>query len=298
MATETTPLTRSSADELAAGLDALETPVVAEHAPWWREAWRSVWPVLAALATLVLLWQVAYLLELKPPYALPSPADTWTAFVEAVRDGTAGRAVALSLQRAVVGFAMSVVVGVALGVALAASSFLRRALGPIITGLQTLPSVAWVPAAIIWFQLSNATIYAVILLGAVPSIVNGLLSGTDQVPPLYLRVGQVLGAQGWTRIRFVLLPAALPGFLGGLKQGWAFAWRSLMAAELITMSPQLGTGLGQVLAIGRDTSDMALVVAAIGLIFLVGIAIELLFFAPLERHVLRARGLTGRVSTS
>jgi len=298
MATDAPSLKKSTADELAAGLDALETPVVVAHRPWWREAWRSVWPVLTALAALVLLWQIAYLLELKPPYALPSPADTWSAFVDAVKDGSAWRAVSLSLERAIVGFAMSVVIGVALGIALAASSFLRRALGPIITGLQTLPSVAWVPAAIIWFQLSNATIYAVILLGAVPSIVNGLLAGTDQVPPLFLRVGQVLGARGWTRIRFVLLPAALPGFLGGLKQGWAFAWRSLMAAELITMSPQLGTGLGQVLAIGRETSDMALVVAAIGLIFLVGIAVELLVFAPLERHVLRARGLTGRVSTS
>ena len=193
------------------------------------------------------------------------------------------------MQRAAVGFAMSVVVGVAIGVALAASPLLRRAFGPIITGLQSLPSVAWVPAAIIWFQLTDATMYAVILLGAVPSIVNGLLAGTDQVPPLYLRVGQVLGATGWTRIRFVLLPAALPGFLGGLKQGWAFAWRSLMAAELIVQTG-LGTGLGQILDLGRVTSDMSLVIASIGLIFLVGIVIELVVFAPLERHVLHSRG--------
>lgn len=298
MATESTALKSTRADDLAAGLDALESPVVVAERPWWRDAWRAVWPVLAALAAIVAVWQVAYVLELKPSYALPSPAATWSAFVSAVADGTAGRAVGLSLQRAAVGFAMSVVLGVAIGVALAASSFLRRAFGPIITGLQTLPSVAWVPAAIIWFQLSNAAIYAVILLGAVPSIVNGLLAGTDQIPPLYLRVGQVLGARGWTRIRFVLLPAALPGFLGGLKQGWAFAWRSLMAAELITYSAKLGIGLGQVLDIGRETSDMPLVVAAISLIFLVGITVELVVFAPIERHVLRSRGLTGRVSTS
>ncbi|RHA43102.1 ABC transporter permease [Cellulomonas rhizosphaerae] len=297
MATETS-LKESRAGDLAAGLDALESPVIVEQRPWWRDAWHSVWPVLAALAAIVAVWQIAYVLELKPSYALPSPADTWSAFVSSVSDGTAGRAVSLSLQRAAVGFSMSVVLGVAIGIALAASSLLRRAFGPIITGLQTLPSVAWVPAAIIWFQLTNQAIYAVILLGAVPSIVNGLLAGTDQIPPLYLRVGQVLGARGWTRIRYVLLPAALPGFLGGLKQGWAFAWRSLMAAELITYSAKLGIGLGQVLDIGRETSDMPLVVAAISLIFLVGIAVELLVFAPIERHVLRARGLTGRVSTS
>lgn len=298
MATDTTtPLPRRTTDgDLAAGLDALETPVAAPRSSAWRAAWRAVWPVLAALVALLVVWQVAYLLGLKPPYALPSPADTWQTLLGTIQDGSAWRAVTLSVQRAAIGFSMSVVVGVAIGVALAASPLLRRAFGPIITGLQSLPSVAWVPAAIIWFQLTDATMYAVILLGAVPSIVNGLLAGTDQVPPLYLRVGQVLGASGWTRIRFVLLPAALPGFLGGLKQGWAFAWRSLMAAELIVQTG-LGTGLGQILDLGRVTSDMSLVIASIGLIFLVGIVIELVVFAPLERHVLHSRGLTGQVST-
>ncbi|WP_456845885.1 ABC transporter permease [Cellulomonas sp. P5_C6] len=297
MATETAAPVRPSERDLAAGLDALETPIAVPRRSPWAEAWRAIWPVLAALTLLVAIWQVAYVLELKPPYALPSPADTWQTLLHSIQDGSAWRAVSLSLQRAAVGFILSVIVGVAIGVVLAASPLLRRAFGPIITGLQSLPSVAWVPAAIIWFQFSNATMYAVILLGAVPSIVNGLLAGTDQVPPLYLRVGQVLGARGWTRIRYVLLPAALPGFLGGLKQGWAFAWRSLMAAELITYSPQLGTGLGQLLDIGRQTSDMSLVIASISLIFLVGILIELLVFAPLERHVLHSRGLTGAVSS-
>jgi NitT/TauT family transport system permease protein len=300
MATDTSapptqPARRTTDDDLAAGLDALETPVAAPRTSAWSQAWRAIWPVLAALGALLVVWQVAYVLELKPPYALPSPADTWQTLLGTIQDGSAWRATTLSVQRAAVGFAMSVVVGVAIGVVLAASPLLRRAFGPIITGLQSLPSVAWVPAAIIWFQLTDATMYAVILLGAVPSIVNGLLAGTDQVPPLYLRVGQVLGATGWTRIRYVLLPAALPGFLGGLKQGWAFAWRSLMAAELIVQTG-LGTGLGQVLDLGRVTSDMSLVIAAIGLIFLVGIVIELVVFAPLERHVLHSRGLTGQAS--
>ena len=106
----------------------------------------------------------------------------------------------------------------------------------------------------------------------------------------------MLGARGWTRIRYVLLPAALPGFLGGLKQGWAFAWRSLMAAELITVS--IGGGLGQLLDTGRSLSDMSLVIVSIFLIFLVGIAIELVVFAPLERAVLHSRGLTGQASST
>jgi len=304
MATETTtPVTappvhdKPSDSALAAGLDALETPIVNPRPSFLSQVWRSAWPVLAALAALVVVWQIAFVLELKPPYALPSPADTWQTFLTAVQDGTAWLAISTSVRRAAVGFVMSVVIGIAIGTALAASPLLRRAFGPIITGLQSLPSVAWVPAAIIWFGLTDATLYAVILLGAVPSIVNGLLAGTDQVPPLFLRVGQVLGARGWTRIRHVLLPAALPGFLGGLKQGWAFAWRSLMAAELLTLAIG-GGGLGQLLETGRSLNDMSLVIVSIFLIFLVGIAVELIVFSPLERAVLHSRGLTGQTSNT
>src|SRR4051794_3907368 len=277
---------------LEAGLDALDTLVVAPRRSWWRTAWRAFWPTAAALLVLLAVWQVVYQSGIKPEDALPSPRQTWDTLLVAVQDGTAWRAVTLSLQRGGIGFVISVLVGTVLGVLMATVPLLRRALGPIVTGLQSLPSVAWVPAAIIWFGLGNAAIYTVVLLGAIPSIVNGLLAGVDQVPPLFLRVGRVLGARGWTNVRHVLLPAALPGFLGGLKQGWAFAWRSLMAAELITSAPQLGTGLGQILNLGREVSDMSLVIAAILLIFAVGIAIELLVFTPLERRVLSARGLT------
>jgi NitT/TauT family transport system permease protein len=211
-----------------------------------------------------------------------------------VQDGTALEAIWTSLSRGAVGFAMSLVIGSLLGLAMWGSRWLRAAIGPIVSGLQNLPSVAWVPAAIIWFGLTNAAIYTVVLLGAVPSIANGLLSGLKQVPPLFDRVGRVLGLSTLGRIRYVLLPAALPGYLGGLRQGWAFAWRSLMAAELITYSPSLGQGLGQLLNIGRELSQMTLVITSIALILVVGIAIELLVFAPIERRVLVRRGLTIR----
>ena len=278
---------------LEAGLDALDSVVAPQQPRWWRAVWHASWPTAVALIALGGIWQAVVLAKVKPRYALPSPGDVWAAVDLAVQDGTAARAIASSVERAAIGFAVSAVIGILLGTAMATIPLLRRALGPIVTGLQSLPSVAWVPAAIIWFQLSNAAIFAVVLLGAIPSIVNGLLAGADQVPPLFLRVGSVLGARGWTRIRYVLLPGALPGFVAGLKQGWAFAWRSLMAAELITSSPRLGTGLGQLLELGREISDMSLVVASILLIFAVGITIELLVFTPIERRVLRARGLTG-----
>ena len=167
----------------------------------------------------------------------------------------------------------------------------RAAIGPLLSGLQSLPSVAWVPAAVLWFGLTDQTIYFVVLLGAVPSIANGLVSGIDQVPPLLPRVGHAMGAGRLQSATLIMLPAALPGFLAGLKQGWAFSWRSLMAAEIIAAGPLLGFGLGAYLKQGSDFNDMPSVIAAIFLILTVGIGIELLVFRPVERRVLRARGL-------
>jgi NitT/TauT family transport system permease protein len=278
-----------------AGLDALNSAPQLPPAPGpGRIFVRSVLPPIVFLALLVGVWQLAYMAHIKPSYALPSPADVGQTFWKTVQDGRATEAVWTSLSRGAVGFAMSLVLGTLLGLAMWWSRWLRAAIGPIVSGLQSLPSVAWVPAAIIWFQLSNAAIYTVVLLGAVPSIANGLLSGMKQVPPLFESVGRVLGLSALGRTRYVLLPAALPGYLGGLRQGWAFAWRSLMAAELITYSPRLGQGLGQLLNVGRELSQMSLVITSIVLILVVGMAIELLLFAPLERRVLTRRGLTIR----
>jgi NitT/TauT family transport system permease protein len=280
---------------VVAGLDALDSgPQLPPRPGPGRVFVRSVLPPLVFLAVLVGVWQLAVLAEIKPTYALPSPSHVWETFWATVQDGRAAEAIWTSLSRGGIGFAMSLVIGTLLGLAMWWSRWLRAAIGPIVSGLQSLPSVAWVPAAIIWFGLSNAAIYTVVLLGAVPSIANGLLSGMKQVPPLFDRVGRVLGLSSLARTRYVLLPAALPGYLGGLRQGWAFAWRSLMAAELITYAPSLGQGLGQMLNMGRELSQMSLVITSITLILFVGVAIELLLFAPLERRVLNRRGLTMR----
>ncbi|HEV7450097.1 MAG TPA: ABC transporter permease [Pseudonocardiaceae bacterium] len=275
-----------------AGLDALDAPTLPPRPGPGKVFLRSVLPPIVAVAAFVGLWQLAYSVELKPSYALPSPLEVLQTFGQTVSDGRAWDAISISVSRGALGFLASLAVGTVLGLAMWKSRWLRAALGPFVSGLQSLPSVAWVPAAIIWFGLSDAAIYAVVLLGAVPSIANGLLAGFDQVPPLLDKVGRVLGLGTVGRIRHVLLPAALPGYLAGLKQGWAFSWRSLMAAELITYSPALGIGLGQQLNIGRELNAMDLVIASILLILVVGIAIELLVFAPVERRVLRARGLT------
>ena len=161
-----------------------------------------------------------------------------------------------------------------------------------VSAMQVLPSIAWVPAGIIIFGLSDATIYTVLLLGAIPSIINGLLSGVDMIPPQYRALATVLGATRSQHILHVELPAALPGYVAGLRQGWAFAWRSLMAAELIAVGGSLAPGAGSLLQRGRDLADLPLVMLVILAILLIGILIELLLFAPLERTLLRNRGLS------
>ncbi len=287
-----TTLAAEDSRTFEAGLDALEAPALPPRPGPGAVFLRSVLPPIVAVVAFIGLWQLAYSTDLKPSYALPSPLDVFRTFDQTVLDGRAWDAVSISVSRGAVGFLASLAVGTVLGLTMWRSRWLRAALGPFVSGLQSLPSVAWVPAAIIWFGLSDAAIYAVVLLGAVPSIANGLLAGFDQVPPLLDKVGRVLGLSTVGRIRHVLLPAALPGYLAGLKQGWAFSWRSLMAAELITYSPALGIGLGQQLNIGRELNAMDMVIASIFLILVVGVAIELLIFAPLERRVLRTRGLT------
>ncbi|WP_407288336.1 ABC transporter permease [Streptomyces sp. BP-8] len=275
---------------LEAGLDALESTVVARQ-PWLRTTVSKALPPLVAIAIVLGLWQLAYHFELKAHYLLPSPVDVARSLQQKWLEGTLLNFVWTSVSRGALGFLASVALGTVLGLIVAKVKVVRAAIGPILSGLQSLPSVAWVPAAIIWFGLSDATIYAVVLLGAVPSIANGLVAGVDQISPLYLRAGRTIGATGLAGVRHVLLPAALPGYIAGLKQGWAFSWRSLMAAELIVNAPDLGTGLGQLLEQGRELQDMSWVLGAILLILIVGIGIELLIFAPIERRVLRSRGL-------
>ncbi|GAA1863771.1 ABC transporter permease [Pseudonocardia ailaonensis] len=283
----------SAADDSAAavaGLDALDTPTV-NRVAWYRRMSSSVLPPIVALVLIVVVWQIVWASAVLPEYRLPSPLTVWDAFGKIVADGSIWGILWTSISRAFLGFLVGLIIATPLGLLVAKVKVVRSAIGPLLSGLQSLPSVAWVPAAVLWFGLTDSTIYFVVLLGSVPSIANGLVSGIDQIPPILPRAGRVLGARGLSAARHILLPAALPGYLAGCKQGWAFSWRSLMAAEIIASGPALGMGLGQYLKNGSDFNDIAGVFSAIVLILIVGIGIELLVFRPLERRVLRARGL-------
>lgn len=275
---------------LEAGLDALETSNVDKVSLGTRLVKAAV-PAVLSIVGLIAIWQFLYALKIWPEWKFPGPANVWRSLRDQWEQGLVWSAVRNSVSRGLIGFAMSAIIATPLAVLITRVRFARTVLRPILSGLQQLPSVAWVPAAIIWFGLTPSTIYAVVILGATPSITNGLVNGIDQIPPLYLRAAKVLGLRRLDNIRRVVLPAALPNYLTGLEQGWAFAWRSLMAAELIAISPALGNGLGQTLETGRQLGDMSLIVTAILLILTTGILVEKLGFAPIRRRVYRNRGL-------
>jgi NitT/TauT family transport system permease protein len=293
MRRDTSTLEHDDLRTLSAGLDRLQSET-GQGAPRWHGVAgvaAKALPPIALLLVLLLAWQLWVAIAAPRPDKAPSPAAVLTALGDAWASGRLQEAVLTSLERGGLGFLIAIAIGTPLGLALAEWRLLRRAAGPLISGLTVLPSVAWVPAAIIWFGLTDATAYFVILMGAIPSIVNGLLSGIDQVPPQLRRVGTVLGAGRWQLATAVVLPASLPGYVAGLKQGWAFSWRSLMAAEIITMGGSMGFGLGTLLNQSRELADLAGVLGTIILILAIGIVIELVIFGPLERRMLRNRGL-------
>ncbi|MFC9248106.1 ABC transporter permease [Streptomyces sp. NPDC057136] len=270
------------------GLDTLETPPAALSSaslpPRRRPA--AVAPVLALLGVL-LFWQAAYALHLSA--ALPSPTAVAASLAAAWRDGTLLPALGHSLLRTAAGFTASVLLGTLTGLLIHRVRAARSALSPVLSALQSLPAAGLVPLAVIVLGESEQAVYAVVLLGAVPSVALGLAGALGQIPPLLLRAGRSLGATGRDYARHILLPAALPGLVAALRHGWTFGWRALMTAELITATPL--PGVGQLLNSGKQQADPALVLAAVVLILAVGIAVESAVFAPAERRVLRIRGL-------
>ena len=275
---------------LEAGLDALER-VHTTRVPLRRRLREKALPPLVAATVLLLVWSAAAASGVKPPELLPPPSAVWDALVGAWSDGTLVASVWASVSRAAVGFAGSVVLGTLLGLLLSQWRGLRTAVGPLVAGLQSLPAVCWVPAGVLWFGVSDSAVYVVVLFGAVPSIALGLVSGIDRVPPQLLRAGLALGAGRIAQLRYVALPAALPGYVSGLRLGWAFAWRSLMAAELIIAVTGSPSSLGQLLDLGRKSDDMSVILAVIVVILVVGVVIEAGLFGPIERRLLRSRGL-------
>lgn len=273
------------ASELS-GLDALDMVLPPKPNPLKR-VWANLWPKLLAVAFALGIWQIVVWSGWKPDYVLPGPLPVFkTLFsdLDVILEG-----LSTTMQRAAIGYALALVIGIVVGVAVSQSRVLRAGVGSMITGLQTMPSITWFPLAIVLFQLSDRAIYFVVVLGAAPSIANGIISGIDHIQPVLLRAGRVLGASGWSRLRYVVFPAALPSFVGGLKQGWAFAWRSLLAGELLVLASGKRT-LGGLLEFNRQFSDYKGLLAVMIVILVIGILIDSVF-GYLDRTIRKRYGL-------
>lgn len=217
---------------------------------------------------------------------MPGPVEVARALARATAAGTLVRAVVTSGIRLVVGYGIAIALGVPLGLVLARSERTKRALGPLVLGLSSVPSICWLPLAIVWFGLSEAAIQVVVVLGAALPVTMATESAVRQLPPTVERAARTMGASGATLIARVLLPAAMPGILTGAKIGWTFALRSLMAGELLFVSG----GLGQLLETGRDLADTALVLGIVAVIVVLSRASERVLFGPLERGIARRWG--------
>ncbi|MFB4296071.1 ABC transporter permease [Actinomadura sp. NTSP31] len=258
-----------------AGLDALELGGGTRGRTLER-AWSAVWPIITAVLIGLFAWQVVVWSGWKPSYVLPGPKDTLPVLWDHVTTSSFWSAVGLTMQRALIGYAVSVAFGVVIGALVSQFRVLRRAFGSLITGLQTMPSIAWFPLAIMLFKLSESAILFVVVLGAAPSIANGLIAGVDYTPPILLRAGKVMGLRGPNLYRHLIMPASLPSFVAGLKQGWAFAWRSLMAGELLVIIGST-TSLGVLLAQAREFNDAPGMISYMIVILIIGIVIDQLF---------------------
>jgi len=278
-----------------AGLDSLEIGEVTGArgaGRLARKAWSATWPKLLAIAIVLGAWELFYLSDfhgdstnglVKGPG--PGLANLW----DQLQHAQLWQAIGTTVQTAVVGFALAMLIGSVIGAVVSRIPPLRAATGSIISGLQTMPSIAWFPFAIILFGTSVRAILFVMVLGAAPSIANGLITGVDYTPPLLLRAGRTMGLRGVALYRHLILPASLPAYVAGLKQGWAFAWRSLMAGELLVIL--IGhLSLGILLNNAQDQLDLTSAISIMIVILVIGIVVDGVF-SKTDQAVRRRRGL-------
>ncbi len=230
------------------------------------------------------VWEIIYKLKIWPPYLFPSPFEVFDALRAGFSDRTFLIGMGISLRRIAIGYGISIVLGLALGLLIAMNDFLENTIGSLVLSLQSLPSICWLPLAVLWFGLSENAILFVVIMGSLLAVTINTESGVRNVPKIYTMAGRNLGANGTRLFLHVLLPASLPYLISGLKQGWAFAWRSLISGEMIFVS----MGLGHLLMMGRDLNDMSQVLAVMLLIMFLGYVVDRVFFVNVERHI-RAR---------
>jgi NitT/TauT family transport system permease protein len=280
-----------AADTTLAGLDALElAPEAGRRGAAERAArvWAATWPKLAAIALVWAVWELVHLTGWKK-YVLPGPGVTLSNLWDQAHTGLLWHAVGDTLLRAVLGYALAVVIGTVVGLLVARIPLLRAAVGSLITGLQTLPSAAWIPFAIILFALDTSAILFIIVITTAPAVANGVISGVDYIPPLLLKAGRVIGLRGLGLTWHLIVPAALPTFMASLKQAWSFTWHALLTAELLVLVANVPS-IGQLFSADQEQTDMPSTIAIMIVILVLGVVADGLFGVA-NRAVRRRWGL-------
>jgi NitT/TauT family transport system permease protein len=249
--------------------------------------------LLATLFFLVLvaIWHFLVKAGVYSPVLLPSPQSVGEYLVGAARDGTLLEATSVTVRRLLVGYFIGIAIGLPLGLFTSASKFMEDTVGVLALGLQTLPSVCWIPLALLWFGQTESAMLFVVVMGTVWSVVIATDTGVRNIPPIFARAAKTMGSTGLHKWTKVILPASLPFLVSGMKQGWAFAWRSLMAAE-IYVTILTGFGLGHLLHYGRELNAMEQVIGVMLVIIAIGLLTDKILFSPVERF-LHSRWGTG-----
>ena len=243
----------------------------------------------AFFALLFLFWDAAFRAKIWSPVLVPSPWQVATYLEGAIADGTLVKATVITMRRLLVGYFIGLLVGLPLGLLTASRRLFRDTIGTVALGLQTLPSICWVPLALLWFGQTEAAMLFVVVMGTLWSVIIATDTGVRNVPPIYRRAALTMGSKRLHIWLKVILPAALPFIVSGMKQGWAFAWRSLMAAEIF-VTILTGFGLGQLLHYGRELSAMEQVIGIMIVIVVIGLLADKIFFSPIERFLHRRWG--------
>jgi NitT/TauT family transport system permease protein len=243
-------------------------------------------------AVLTLIWHLLVRTGIWSPVLLPGPGAVAEYLGVALRDGSLASSVWVTMKRLLAGYAIGCLTGLPLGLMTARSRTLNDTLGVLALGLQTLPSVCWVPLALIWFGQTESAMLFVVIMGTLWSVLISVDNGVRNLPPIYTRAALTMGSTGFHTLRHVILPASMPYVISGMKQGWAFAWRSLMAAE-IYVTLLSGYGLGHLLHFGRELNAMDQVAAVMIVIVVIGLLADKILFSPWERFLHRRWGLNG-----
>jgi NitT/TauT family transport system permease protein len=244
-------------------------------------------------AGLAFIWHLLFVAKIWSPVLLPDPKSVGEYLWGAAKDGTLWQASLVTMRRLLLGYLIGIAAGLPLGLLTARFQFCEDTLGVLALGLQTLPSVCWVPLALIWFGQTEIAMLFVVIMGTLWSVTIATDNGVRTVPPIFARAARTMGSKRLHTWIKVILPASLPFIVSGMKQGWAFAWRSLMAAE-IYVTILTGFGLGHLLHYGRELNAMEQVIGIMIVIVVIGLLADKILFSPVERFLHRRWG-TGRI---